>query len=142
MSLRSIFTIAALFACLVMSGQSDSTEISQLLYSQSEAWNRGDIEGFMEGYTNDSELHFLGAGGLTKGWRETLERYKRVYPDASAMGKLRFELHEITRRTEDVYTVVGQYFLDRATLEDLNGYFLLVVVRTTDGWRVAADSTH
>lgn len=125
-----------------LTAQSSEDQIRSLLGAQVEAWNRGDIEQFMEGYIRSDELHFLGERGLTAGWTATLDNYKRAYPDTTAMGKLRFELYEITKRTNDVYTIVGRYFLTRRTQSDLDGYFLLVALRTEDGWKIAADSTH
>ena len=131
-----------LIVCVSLSAQDSAAEIRALLEGQSAAWNRGDIEDFMDGYLRSSDLHFLGEQGLTSGWHATLQRYQSTYPDTATMGKLRFELRELTQRTDDVYTVVGRYFLERQTLEALNGYFLLVVLRTADGWKIAADSTH
>jgi ketosteroid isomerase-like protein len=125
-----------------LSAQSNEDHIRSLLSAQSEAWNRGDIDQFMDGYIRSDDLHFLGENGLTAGWTATRNNYQKVYPDTATMGKLRFELHEITRRTDDVYTVIGRYFLKRRTLSDLDGYFLLVALRTEDGWKIAADSTH
>ena len=136
------FTIAMVLVGGYAIAQSAELEIKALLKTQAEAWNRGDIEGFMQGYHKTKDLHFLGSAGLTAGWDETLERYEMRYPNRQAMGELRFELHEVTRRTDDVYTVVGQFFLKRQDLEDLDGYFLLVVQRIDEQWKVVADSTH
>jgi len=125
-----------------LSAQSSEDQIRTLLGAQAKAWNSGDIDLFMDGYIRSDELHFLGDRGLTAGWTATRDNYKKAYPDTASMGKLRFELHEITRRTNDVYTVVGRYFLTRRTQSDLDGYFLLVALHTEDGWKIAADSTH
>ena len=134
--------VLALIFLTSLAAQDAADEIREVLTSQSAAWNKGDIEGFMEGYVKTADLHFLGKKGLTAGWQATLDNYKRAYPDRDAMGELKFEIHEITQRTNEVYTVVGQYFLSRKTLDDLKGYFLLVIIKTDDGWRIAADSTH
>ena len=141
-TMRWVFILTVCLVPMFCMGQDAADEIRALLDGQAEAWNEGDIEGFMEGYHKTADLHFLGSSGLTAGWQETLDRYKTRYPDSQAMGKLRFELHEITQRTQEVYTVVGQFFLTRTEMEDLNGYFLLVVQRIDEQWRVVADSTH
>lgn len=122
--------------------QTPEQDIQTLLSSQAEAWNKGDIPTFMEGYHQSADLHFLGKSGLTEGWTETLERYQKGYPDRSYMGELSFDLQRITKRTDDVYTVVGKFTLVRTEMDDASGYFLLVVQRFESGWKVVADSTH
>src|SRR5438132_1143270 len=64
--------------------------IHDLLDSQVDSWNHGDIEGFMQGYWRSDELVFESAGGQTKGWQATLEHYKQRYPTKEKMGRLRF----------------------------------------------------
>src|SRR4051812_39628958 len=71
-------------------------EINALLSRQSEAWNRGDIESFMQAYAPTDDLRFASGGTVTRGWRTTLERYKQRYPDKAAMGVLAFTELDIT----------------------------------------------
>ncbi len=125
-----------------LNAQSAEQQIKSLLAEQSVAWNTGDIEGFMSGYLQTDDLHFLGSGGLTAGWHATLERYKKRYPDQQAMGQLTFDLQEITKRTKKVYTVIGKYHLARHELDDMEGYFLIVLQKIKGQWKIIADSTH
>lgn len=125
-----------------LNAQSAEEQIKTLLAVQSEAWNTGDIDGFMEGYLQTDDLHFLGSGGLTAGWHATLERYKQRYPDQQTMGQLSFDLREITRRTKDVYTIIGKFHLSRHELDDMEGFFLLVLQKIKGDWKIVADSTH
>jgi len=136
------FIITAILMAPNVDAQSADQEIKALITEQSEAWNAGDIEGFMAEYTKSEDLHFLGANGLTAGWHATLERYKQRYPDQQTMGQLTFDLKEITKRTKDVYTVVGKYHLSRQEMDDTEGFFLLVVQKIKGKWKVVADSTH
>ena len=91
-----------LLICLLLSAtagaqSNDETAIRQLLDKQTAAWNRGDIDRFMEGYWENDSLMFIGKSGVTYGWTNTLNNYKRGYPDTAAMGKLRFELLTVKR---------------------------------------------
>ena len=122
--------------------QSAEDEIAAVLHAQAEAWSAGDIDKFMEGYIPNETLHFLGAKGLTSGWQATLDRYKKSYPSTEAMGKLTFDLQEITKRTKKVYTVIGKFHLERETMDELSGYFLLVAQKIKGEWKIVADSTH
>ena len=63
-----------------------------MLDTQVEAWNRGDLEGFMAGYWHSPELTFFSNGSETRGWQETLDRYKKRYQgEGHAMGQLDFQ---------------------------------------------------
>ncbi len=125
-----------------VTAQSAERDIEALLTQQAEAWNTGDIDGFMQGYIQSDDLHFLGKGGLTAGWHATLERYKKGYPDQQTMGHLTFDLKEITKRTKDVYTVIGKFHLARQEMDDAEGFFLLVLQKIKGNWKIVADSTH
>src|SRR5260370_18202716 len=65
-------------------------DLRALLSEQAEAWNRGDIEGFMKGYWKSPDTVFAGSGGVQRGWDAVLARYKKSYPDRAAMGHLTF----------------------------------------------------
>ncbi|MFN5288310.1 MAG: DUF4440 domain-containing protein, partial [Planctomyces sp.] len=51
--------------------------IRAVLTAQSQAWNRGDIPGFMQGYVRDETLRFASGGSVQRGWQQTLERYQK-----------------------------------------------------------------
>ena len=65
---------------------------ANLLDAQVAAWNRGDIQGFMQGYWQSDSLRFASGGTVRRGWDDTLARYLSTYPDRSAMGQLAFEV--------------------------------------------------
>src|SRR5688572_27618313 len=65
-------------------------EIKAMLSRQAEAWNRGDIDGFMEHYWKSDELTFSSGGQTTRGWKSTKEDYQRRYPTREKMGRLTF----------------------------------------------------
>ena len=104
----------------------EEAKIKKLLSEQSEAWNRGDIEGFMKGYWENDSLMFIGKNGINWGWQKTLENYKKGYPDTTAMGKLSFDLIVIKRLSFQYYYVVGKWMLTR-TIGDLSGHFNLLL---------------
>ncbi len=75
----------------------DETAIRDLLARQTAAWNRGDIASFMKGYWENDSLMFIGKSGVTYGWTNTLNNYKKGYPDTAAMGKLAFTLIQVKK---------------------------------------------
>ena len=63
---------------------SSKEEIRKVMQDQENAWNEGDIPGFMEYYWKSDSLVFIGSNGIQNGWQSTLERYQRSYPDPAA----------------------------------------------------------
>jgi hypothetical protein len=72
-------------------------KIESLLAKQVEAWNEGNLEKFMETYRNSEKLSFVGSRGPTFGWQQTLNNYKKGYPDNAAMGNLKFTILDISK---------------------------------------------
>ena len=117
--------------------------IVQVLTTQTAAWNRGDIPGFMQGYWQSDSLVFLGRKGPTYGWQPTLANYQKNYPNAAAMGQLDFSGLRVTLVAPTAAQVVGHWHLARpAALGDLQGYFLLVLRQIDGKWVVVADHTN
>src|SRR5690606_34231 len=66
-------------------------EVRAVLEFQQEAWNAGDIRGFMVGYARHDSLVFISGDVVRRGWQENLYAYMRSYPNRAAMGTLAFE---------------------------------------------------
>jgi hypothetical protein len=77
--------------------------IRQLLTVQTESWNKGDIEGFMQTYWKSDSLMFIGKSGVHFGWQETFNNYKKGYPDTTAMGKLAFDIITVKKLSPEYY---------------------------------------
>ncbi|MES2689797.1 MAG: DUF4440 domain-containing protein, partial [Bacteroidota bacterium] len=97
-------------------------EIQTLLSNQQKAWNEFNLEGYMQGYWKSDSLTFVGKRGVTRGWKNTFDNYKKSYPDKSAMGKLELQVLSIKLFGADVAFVVGKWDLQR-TAGDVGGHF-------------------
>jgi uncharacterized protein (TIGR02246 family) len=130
-----------LFLCFSTFAYSQSKEekaIRQLLADQTKAWNHGDIEGFMKTYWKSDSLLFIGKGGVHFGWQETLNNYKKGYPDTAAMGKLSFDIIIIKKLSSEYYYVVGKWMLKRS-IGDLSGHYDLLIRKIKGKWYIVAD---
>lgn len=116
----------------------DEKAIRAMLAKQNEAWNRGDLEGFMKGYWNSDSLMFVGKNGVTYGYKNTLENYKKGYGNADQMGKLTFTFIRFTKTSPDYYFVVGKWELARKD-GDLSGHFSLLIKKINKEWVIVAD---
>jgi hypothetical protein len=117
----------------------DEAAIREVLSSQVNSWNEGNIDGFMEGYWKSDSLLFIGSK-ITYGWDSTLVRYKRSYPDKATMGQLRFDIMRVDFISTDNYLVTGRYTLFREN-DSPTGIFTLLVKKINDEWVVIYDHT-
>jgi hypothetical protein len=116
----------------------DELQIRQLLKRQTQDWNNGNLEKFMQPYWKSDSLMFIGKSGVTRGWQQTLENYKRGYPDTAAMGKLSFDIIQIKRLSSEYYFVVGKWMLSR-TIGDVAGHYTLLMRKVKGKWMIIAD---
>ena len=119
------------------SDRSSEQQILDRLKLQTECWNSGDLDCFMVGYWQSDSLMFIGSQ-IIYGYENTLERYKRSYPNQAAMGQLRFDIKHVNRISEDSYFVVGKYFLTRE-IGDADGNFSLLWKLIDGEWTIVAD---
>ena len=134
-----LFSLLLLLVSFSITAQTkDEFAIRKLLSEQDAAWNRGDIETFMQGYWKSDSLMFIGKSGITYGWQKTLDNYKEHYPDTAAMGKLNFEYIEIKRLSAIYFFVVGKWHLTR-TIGNLNGSFTLLLRKIKGKWVIVKD---
>jgi ketosteroid isomerase-like protein len=122
----------------VQAQSKDEIEIQQLLTRQSAAWNEGDITGFMQGYWQNDSLMFIGKSGITYGWNNTLDNYKKGYPDTTAMGRLQFDIIEMKRLSAIYFFVVGKWHLARS-IGDTGGHFSLLFRKIKGRWLIVRD---
>jgi len=115
-------------------------EVRAVLDAQVEAWNRGDIEGFMRGYAESDETTFVSGDVVTRGWTVVLNRYRKNYDSREKMGTLTFSELEIKRVASDTAIVLGRWQLKR-TADTPHGRFTLIFRRTRSGWRIVHDHT-
>ena len=114
--------------------------IRAVLDAQVEAWNRGDIEGFMRGYARREDTTFVSGDALTRGWTVVLNRYRKNYDSREKMGTLTFSELEIKPVAGDAAIVLGRWQLKRSQ-DTPGGRFTLIFRRTPEGWRIVHDHT-
>jgi len=120
----------------------DIAKVQQILQRQAAEWNKGDLDGFMNGYWESPKLTFIGSRGVTKGYKKTLDNYKKSYPDRKVMGKLHFDIIETEKLSKKSIMVVGKYTLARDEMDDASGYFLLIWKKIKKEWVIIADHSN
>lgn len=134
--LQCLTAILLLFVGQVSAVPTD--DIVQLLKGQEEAWNRGDLDAYMQGYWQNEQLVLISNGKFRNGWDETLAAYKKNYPDKESLGELKFTIKEIKMLSNYAAMVVGRWDLKR--LKDTpTGVFTLLVEKIDDRWVITMD---
>jgi len=121
-------------------GPAPEIAIRAVLDAQVAAWNDGSVRGFMEGYARTDSLRFASGGTVRRGWQAALDGYERGYPDAAAMGTLRFDILDVQVLAPDWALVFGRWRLQR-TEDTPNGLFTLLFEKRPEGWRIVHDHT-
>jgi ketosteroid isomerase-like protein len=112
-----------------------------VLDEQAVAWNKGDLPGFMKGYLESEDLSFFSGNNKTKGWKATLDRYKKKYQgEGKEMGKLSFKEMSIELLGNDHALVRGRFHLHLKN-DAPTGIFTLILRKTPAGWRIVHDHT-
>jgi len=153
--LRIIFFIVALLVRCVSAGaltiqnstmvgskpdSKTAAAIRAVLDAQRDAWNRGDIEGYMDGYDRSPDTVFVSGDRINRGWQTVLDRYKKSYDSREKMGVLTFSDVEITTLSKDAAAVLGRWRLKRAN-DEPHGTCTLLFRRTKTGWKIVHDHT-
>lgn len=128
---------SSIFAQVVLDSKTEKV-LSGIMKAQEFYWNKGDIEGFMEGYWNNAELVFVGKNGPTYGYQNTLENYKKGYPDKASMGQLHFDILHTQQWDENTIQLIGKYTLTREN-DQPTGYFTLLFRKINSLWKIVSD---
>lgn len=142
------FAVITIFLAEALAGISAQTSneakskaaIRDVLDAQAAAWNRGDIEGYMDGYDRSPDIAFASGDRVTRGWQTVLDRYKKAYDTREKMGTLTFSDLEITFLGKNTARVLGSWHLHRSK-DDPHGRFTLLFRKRKSGWKIVHDHT-
>jgi len=115
-------------------------EIQSILTAQQDAWNRGDIDAFMNGYAQSASTVFVSEDEVRRGWETVRDRYRVRDSDRAEMGTLNFSEIEVTMLSPEAAVVLGRWRLKRAN-DEPHGRFTLIFKRLPEGWRIVHDHT-
>lgn len=144
--MRYLLALLALLALCALDSTAQAADsesaIKHVLTTQQDAWNRHDLDAFMSGYWNSSELTFFSGAKETSGWQATLERYRATYASPGhAMGKLDFSDLRIEMLGPEGAFVRGSWHLTMPEGKNPQGKFTLVLRKLPDGWKIIHDHT-
>ena len=134
-----ILTISG-FAFAQSKDEKAKAAIRKVMDEQVLAWNRGDVEGFMQGYWKSEQLIFVSGDNVRRGWQTVTDNYKRSYNTREKMGVLSFSDLEIMILGKDYANVIGSWKVE-AKSGNAQGKFTLLFRKFKEGWRIIQDHT-
>ncbi|CAF1155179.1 unnamed protein product [Didymodactylos carnosus] len=126
---------------IFMDPDKDIEEITMIMNDQVAAWNRGDIDEFMNVYWKSDSLAFINKNGIKYGWKTVLDDYKQRYPNKDMMGKLISGILKIELQSPVSAFLVGKWDLKRKENNDVGGYFTLLWKKIDGKWLITTDHT-
>jgi ketosteroid isomerase-like protein len=152
MTRLSSLVLALVFSAQLLVGQASTSKaaddptaaIPAVLHAQVDAWNRGDLKAFMDGYWKSPDLIFATGKEETRGWDLVMERYHARYQsgDNAEMGKLTFAwVDGVHVMSPEFAYIDGEYRLTMSTGKESHGVFTLIFRKLPDGWRIVHDRT-
>ncbi|MCH2034773.1 MAG: DUF4440 domain-containing protein [Tenacibaculum sp.] len=138
---KLILSLLVVFlSCASSNEEQDKKEILALMKHQESDWSRHDLDCFMLGYWKSDSLKFQGRKGITYGWKQTLENYKKSYPYEEDTGKLKFKIRSISKIESNSYYVMGEYHLTRE-IGNADGIFMIILKKIKGEWKIIADTS-
>ncbi|HKA88324.1 MAG TPA: nuclear transport factor 2 family protein [Haliangiales bacterium] len=139
--MKQAFILVVVAACGHAFTAADRVAVEAVLERQRAAWNRGDLDGYMDGYARTPELVFTSGGKIRRGWEEARAAYRQRYgADRASMGELAFEILSVQPLGADGAVVLGRWRLT-GTPQAGGGIFSVVLARLDAGWRIVHDHT-
>lgn len=128
-----------------VTGDHSPAAVRRLLNEQAAAWNRGDLDGFLEGYWHSPEVVFQSGGTRNDGFDAMRDRYRKRYQsEGRVMGHLTFsdlEIETLGGKHPTHAFARGRYTLDMPDGSHPTGLFTLILRLFDDGWRIVHDHT-
>ncbi len=139
--MKKLLLVGLFLLCCSLCFAQDREAVIKVLSTQQLAWNKGDIEGFMQGYWKSDSLVFVTKGAPLYGWQATIERYKKAYPGKAGMGELTFTILKVDVLDDHNAFVLGGWGLKLENGQTPGGYFTLWFRKINGEWKIVCDHT-
>jgi uncharacterized protein (TIGR02246 family) len=117
-----------------------AAEVRAVWIAQVDAWNRGDLDDFMAGYWKSPDLVFFSNKTETRGWEQTLERYRASYKaEGRQMGTLDFPQLEFKVLGPEAVLARGRWRLKMPDGKESSGMTSVTFQKRPEGWRIVHD---
>lgn len=114
-------------------------EIVRMMDSAAAAWNKGDLDRFMEDYAPDTTTTFIGSKEILRGRAAIKAAYAPRFAPGGVRDSLSFENLEIDVLAKDVVNTIAYYRLMRGDSTIARGPTSLVMRKINGRWLIIHD---
>src|ERR687886_2462915 len=115
-------------------------QFTAMLDRSARAWNRGDLDAFMEDYLDSSRTTYVGRRGVVLHGRAAIrEVYAPRFAPGGVRDSLSFENLQVDSLAPGVAHVLAYYVLSRGDSTVARGPTSLVMLRVRGRWRIVHD---
>jgi len=119
---------------------SAAREIAVMMQASAMAWNRGDLDAFVNYYEPDTTTTYIGRNGIVRGRAAIRAVYAPRFAPGGVRDSLSFDNTEIDLLAPGVANVISWYRLMRGDSTTARGPTSLVMRHDADGqWRIVHD---
>lgn len=122
----------------------DHKAIEKVLNQQISEWQKGNIDGFMEGYWHSDSLQFITKKGIRKGYDSVAYNYKKHYDTPEKRGHLTFidlKFQTLDHDGEIVQCTGRWHIAAQGTEPEKSGVFSLIFKKIKGDWKIIIDHT-
>jgi len=130
--------LMGVISCQETTNSSDEIAIREVLQKAESAWNAGNLVNYMNSYWQSDSLMFVGGKTISYGWKTTLLRYQKSYPNKAAMGKLSFSNIRIIFKDKKTALIMGKWKLEGIE-GNPEGRYTLIFKKISGGWKIIYD---
>lgn len=113
-----------------------------MLARSAAAWNRGDLDGFMDDYARDSLTSYVAAGRVVYGWQTLYDRYQANYfAPGRSRDSLAFSDLRVRGLGPRAALATARFGLYRGDSVTASGPFTLILERRGERWYIIHDHT-
>lgn len=113
--------------------------VVRMLEESAEAWNRGELAGFMDDYLESTNTTYIGSTGLLSGYEAIRARYAPLFEPGASRDSLRFDDVRVRRLAAVEAIATARWILYQGDTVTGSGPFTLVLRHTSGGWKIIHD---
>jgi uncharacterized protein (TIGR02246 family) len=118
-----------------MAGAGDpEKEIYDQLMQMADAWNRHDIDGYLDGFLHSDDVVVVVEGETVRGWDLLSKAYHGGYPKPEEMGTLTVDRMQVQMLAPDLGFVLSSYTVSFPKKKTY-GTDTIIMKKVSAGWR-------
>lgn len=127
-----------LLVCACVAHADESESVKDVFRAGSEAWNRGDVDGYLDTYAAEGPVRWVSGARIISGRRAIADAFRSRFPTPEAMGVLTTRNLQVDILTATDALVFGEWH-QQLGADMRSGVFTVHLKRFDHGWAIVSD---